>query len=182
MARRRCKVRRGNGIDSAPLMSSTEPPSGKRATARRIASISFCETCRGMVSSLWRNNKNRATKEYLCGAILLLRHFKWRASAILSSHLLYGGRELSCGEPRRLAQVTVLGGIHYDVTVDGYTWSLPKSVRGTASRCRCAALASMARTRYTAAREDQLKRHAFTPRRKARQQGGAIYRESVAVA
>jgi hypothetical protein len=79
-------VRRGNAIDSAPLMSSTEPPSGKRATARRITSISFCETCLGMVSSLWRNTVYRATKGHLCGAILLSRHFKWRASAILSSH------------------------------------------------------------------------------------------------
>jgi len=39
-----------------------------------------------MVSSLWRNTAYRATKEHLYGAILLLRHFKWRASAMWKGH------------------------------------------------------------------------------------------------
>src|SRR5262245_1244255 len=57
-------------------MSSTEPPSGKRATARRIPSISFCETCLGIVSSLWRNTVYRATKGYLYGAIFTIAPLK----------------------------------------------------------------------------------------------------------
>src|SRR4029450_5473403 len=76
MARRRCKVRRDNSMDSAPLMSSTEPPSGKRATARIITSISFCETFLGIVSSLWRNTAYRATTGYLCGAIFIIGPLK----------------------------------------------------------------------------------------------------------
>ena len=83
---------------------------------------------------------------------LLLRHFKWRASAILSSHK---------GETLRMVVIPQSRGIRMQ-----YVASAKFSFR----------FVTLCRTRihgvnpvYCCARADQPKRHAFAPRRKARQ-------------